>query len=354
MNRHLGQALLFALVLAAAPARGEDGESEPALVTIGTLPHLEPRASRRAGPKERVRLEKAIERLADVDSLDPAVFAVGGPAPVPAGALLLGPAFASPLHEFLRAGPTAVPRLLACLDDRTPTRSQIERTRNWGGIQFGGELSGNPANPSERRAMDHAKTGIGAGRPSLFQVYRLTVGDLCFGALGQIVGRDYQAVRNDPRKTYGLLIQSPSYDSGLARDLRDIWSSADPDQHLLRSLLRDYATVPVPGPTAEQALAETSVLQAEAAFRLLYYFPRESAPLIARRIRGLNFANRDDIDTALARDVKEGIRVADFLEAVAWCRDPVVVRALAEVERQAIDPNILNAIARGRRRSPSP
>jgi hypothetical protein len=248
-----------------------------------------------------------------------------------------------------------VPPLLACLDDRTPTRIKIERPRRFGGIRFGGGLSGNPANPAEREAMDrHAKTGIGTGSPEPVEVYRLMVGDLCFAALGQIVGRAYRVVRDDPRMTFGLLIQSPSHDSRLARDLRDIWSSADPEEHLLRSLLRDYATVPVPGPTAQQALAQTSALQAGAALRLLHYFPRESAPLIARRISGLNFANRDDIDTALARDLEEGIRVADFLAAVAWCRDPLVVRALAEVERQATDPDILKAIARGRRPSSSP
>ena len=109
-------------------------------------------------------------------------------------------------------------------------------------------------------------------------------------AIGQIVGRGYQAVRYQP--TACIVINSPTEDQELRKQVRAIWESKDPRQRLFESLLTDYATVAdyVDGESFD-IWGMAGDLQCEAAMRLLYYFPKESAPLIAKRLRDLRVQN---------------------------------------------------------------
>src|SRR5579863_7214537 len=73
-------------------------------------------------------------------------------------------------------------------------------------------------------------------------------------------------------------------------------------------------------------------LQCSAAQRLLYYFPHEAAPLIAKRLRGLDVYGvfptttlEPERDRQLAawgkREAVNGVSTDAFIKAVAWCQD---------------------------------
>src|SRR5262245_20292749 len=95
------------------------------------------------------------------------------------------------------------------------------------------ELPLNPANPLEagvykaragkpRRSEDHVKS------------YTVRVGDVCFVAIGQIVGRGYQAVRYQP--TACVVLNSPARDPNLRAEVRALWKARDPRRMLFDSL----------------------------------------------------------------------------------------------------------------------
>jgi hypothetical protein len=343
------------LAVAAAPASADFGEGAPPPVRVQGPSRLEPSAAQRTlSPAEQARIERALAQLragvlADIDHRSSAL-ASEAIAWIPTRKsvhTLLLPDGMEPrygVQAFLALGPKALPALLACLDDQTPSGITVESRPGFGSIRFEDRLSGNPANPLEREAMEWLPLTAAAVVPrESLERHTVTVGDLCFGALGQIVGRPYQAVRLP-----SFEITSPTSDRRLAARVRAIWSSPDPAGHVLRSLLRDLATVPVPDPLAiDVGPPVTSGLQSEAALRLLYYFPREAAPLIAQKILSLNFANRGDIAASFAADRAVGVDAASFLEAVAWCREPRVQRAIAEVKARTADRAVLQAIEKG-------
>src|SRR5262249_7219769 len=153
--------------------------------------------------------------------------------------------------------------------------------------QYGRELWGNPANRAEQVALAALPREDERSLTDGPEEYTVTIGDVCFVILGQIVGRHYLAVRYQP--TGGLIINSPTHDPFLAKAVRAIWSSPKPAQHLLDALLLDYSSRGVHR-HPEDAFDEWSVgsdLQVAAAMRLLYYFPQQAASLIAKRLRQL-------------------------------------------------------------------
>lgn len=74
--------------------------------------------------------------------------------------------------------------------------------------------------------------------------------------------------------------------------------------------------------------------------RLLYYFPRETAPLLAARLRALDVRPPEGQDGHMLREVRNGVRTADFIKAVTRCKEPALREALAELARRTNDPEI--------------
>jgi hypothetical protein len=72
--------------------------------------------------------------------------------------------------------------------------------------------------------------------------------------------------------------------------------------------------------------------QVQAALRLLNYFPKEAAPLIATRLRALDVKGPED--NAWKRDVKNGIRTIDFINAVSWCQSADIQDALSDIAKR--------------------
>src|SRR5262249_9134859 len=149
--------------------------------------------------------------------------------------------------------------------------------------------------------------------------YPLKVGDVCFVAIGQIVGRPYRAVRYQP--TAIININSPVESKELRERVRALWSSNDPVQKVLDSLLLDYMTEGIPDGESLHGWSEATEFQTQAAMRLLYYFPKETAPLIAARLRSFDVQNVGDSEW-MKRDTKNGVSTTKFIEAVSWCTAP--------------------------------
>jgi hypothetical protein len=260
-------------------------------------------------------------------------------------------------------GPDALPFLLDALDDPTPTRISIKPMMP-GNLWFGAELHLNPANPFEKAVFEarSAKSGRksavaapanvalqpgqpaspGQGLEDLDKPYTVKVGDVCFVAIGQIVGRSYAAVRYQPSGC--IVVNSPVRNPSLCAEVRSIWKADDPWRRLFDSLLTDYSTEGVFNGKSLDGWGFGSSLQCGAALRLLYYFPEETAPLIAQRLSGMDVGKDSDVDGYMRRSVANGVRAEEFLKAVAWFPGRVVRDALTDLFKRAGDEEVLLAV----------
>ncbi len=194
----------------------------------------------------------------------------------------------------------------------------------WGATRSPGDLVQVPAPP---------------GKPwDTSLAYTATIGDACLVEIGQIVGRPYAAISY--RGLASISIDSPSHDPALAYQVRAVWSSKNPAQHLLDSLLLDYSTE---GTATERGVHyHEGYLQYTAVVRLLFYFPRQCAGMIARRLRGLDVsAPPSHFVSQRPWSANQLNEVARFVQTVAWCKEPVIRSALLGVFKRTTDPEVL-------------
>jgi hypothetical protein len=141
------------------------------------------------------------------------------------------------------------------------------------------------------------------------------------------------------------MLNSPTHDAKLCRQVRDIWSSTDAAQTLLDSLLLDYATEGIFNGRSLDGWSIGANFQVSAAVRLLYYFPAESADLIADRLDKLDVSaddpgagskdTNDGVDAYMNRCVANRVRAADFVKATAWCKEPKIRTAMLRIFERA-------------------
>lgn len=121
------------------------------------------------------------------------------------------------LRQIVKRGAESVPLLLAHLDDKRPTRLEIGRGdppplslffRNT--PDYNARTTPRPLKEENRDLMTLFRRA--SGRETL-STHIVTVGDLCFVALGQIVNRDYSAVAYQP--TGIVVVTSPTYSPAL-------------------------------------------------------------------------------------------------------------------------------------------
>ncbi|MDB6024860.1 MAG: hypothetical protein JWM68_1083 [Verrucomicrobiales bacterium] len=243
--------------------------------------------------------------------------------------------------ELVRLGPEALPYLLESLEDKTATKLVIQHEQHFGAMWFANELCGNPANALEQRVIGtNEPPPFGSG--STISSYTVKVGDICFVIIGEIVGREYEAVRYQP--TSCVIINSPTHDPKLAGQVRAIWSNRDSRQHLLDSLLLDYSSEGGFNGKSLDGWDVGSSLQCSAATRLLFYFPEFTTKLVADRLSKLDVHLCDDQktpDESMMREVKNGVRTENFLKAVAWCEEPVIRLQLKNIFQRTLDPELL-------------
>src|SRR5262249_39974099 len=151
-----------------------------------------------------------------------------------------------------------------------------------------------------------------------------------------------------------IVINSPTEDATIREQVRTIWSSKDPARRLFDSLLLDYAT--------EENYKEGdsfnewyvgSGFQVAASMRLFYYFPKQTAPLIARRLQGLRVERTgpgsgsmhtvNEMKAWKRRGVANGARTDYLVKAVSWCKDPKIRDAVRSIFERTGDVDILLA-----------
>jgi HEAT repeat protein len=250
----------------------------------------------------------------------------------------LTPASTETLRSLIQCGPDALPFLLDALENRSATGLIVLGPGLPGGAGFGSELPGNHLIPIENRVLRRPRE-----KDQVFDLLRIfdphpaAVGDICCALIGEIVGRHYQPV-------VVSLIDCPVESKQLRGQMRAIWSSNNPRKRLLDSLLVDYATEGIYNGRSLDGWSDGSDFQTRAAARLLYYFPDETVPLIAARLRSLDVRHPSSGEEWMRRDVKNGVETLDFIRAVAWSRDPRIQQALAHVEKATDDPHIRDAL----------
>jgi hypothetical protein len=228
------------------------------------------------------------------------------------GMLLLGqtPPQRSPvLTELVQAGADAVPVLLDCLGDATVTKIAPMKAMMWQATNDEYDVN---------RRTTPAPAGVNRdGLPENPVDHTVTVGDLCFVALGQIVNRSFAAVRYQP--SGGLIVSSPSSSAALRDATRAEWAGLTATR-LEASLARDF-TEP------DHADRQIGAIQ-----RLRYYFSAASEPLLAAALARPVFD--DDLVRAHARHLY-GMASAD--RAIAQ-RDFIGAHGLAAEDgvRQAL------------------
>ncbi|WP_175517621.1 hypothetical protein [Planctomicrobium piriforme] len=234
------------------------------------------------------------------------------------------------LEQLVAFGPKALPQLLDQLTNATPTQLVMEHRQGFGGQWYGHEVRISLANPIERNT--HAAhrdflTDAGDSHARLIDRHHVTIGDVCFVIVGQIVSRGYEAVRYQP--TMCQVINSPTHDPEIAEIVRSIWSDARPAQRLLDSLLFDFY--------------KDDDLASEAAMRLLFYFPGETTNLIANRTVSLDLSRPNDNEEWERIRERNGVDVPELLEAIRNFQDPKITDALMFVVEHTEDPMTLQA-----------
>ncbi|OAI39037.1 hypothetical protein AYO40_06155 [Planctomycetaceae bacterium SCGC AG-212-D15] len=150
--------------------------------------------------------------------------------------LILGaarPTRSDALREIVRRGAPAVPILLKHIKDDRPTKMQPVSGMMW--MDFSDEYDFN------RRSRTTAPEGVNrhdfGSEKDHPTKHTITVGDLCFVALGQIVNRRFSATRYQP--TGGLIVSSPTYSEALSRAILEDWRTLSAESHK-RLLIQDF------------------------------------------------------------------------------------------------------------------
>jgi hypothetical protein len=176
---------------------------------------------------------------------------LGGPAPEESPAMV----------ELVRRGADVVPCLMAHLDDTRPTGLVLTHPGGFGGLVYGKEYSYNAriTRPPVAGLNDEDHEFVPRSTESgMEQVYTVTVGDLCFVALGQIVNRNFSAVRYQPSMI--VVINSPAHSPELLLAARYEWGALTPETHR-SSLILDILQPDYPG-------RRTGAIE-----RLRFYYP---------------------------------------------------------------------------------
>ncbi|CAN5293188.1 hypothetical protein BH10PLA2_BH10PLA2_07920 [soil metagenome] len=238
--------------------------------------------------------------------------------------------------RLVELGPVALPFLLESLGLNTPTNlpptptiieSGGSRLRTWTDI--------NPVNPLEER--DPPPVPQQWSSPThVIESHAIKVGDICFAAIEQIVGREFLF---EGRALPCSIADGSSIASRKMRErLRGLWGGENPSSRLFESLLADFSTRGI----SQKGIQEESWIQTNAATRLLYYFPRESAELIATRLEALDVQLPHNLfsTSGVSRDEINGVQTFSFIRAVAWCKEPVVQKSLRDIAALTNDSSI--------------
>jgi hypothetical protein len=178
------------------------------------------------------------------------------------GTLVLGAGHHSrseTMRKIVERGADAVPILVKHIGDDRQIKMQPLTGMDW--TSFSDEYDFN------RRTSKTAPASINRGGfdHDSPDSHALTVGDLCFVALGQIVNRSFTASRYQP--TGGLVINSPTYSKRLRGAIKSDWSTLTRERH--KQLLIDDFRRP-----------DYEDRRKGAYLRLAFYYPDAVEPVV--------------------------------------------------------------------------
>jgi hypothetical protein len=171
------------------------------------------------------------------------------------------------IRDLVKMGAKAVPLLIAHLDDARKSKLTFKHRGDFGGMSFSREYDYN------RRTAKSAPEGVNGdlfsekGDPA--NEHTLTVGDLCFVTLGQIVNRGFSAIRYQP--TAIIVVNSPTRSKALLAAIRKEWTGLTPEKHR-ESLITDARLSDYCG------RVEGAIL------RLGYYFPDSAEKVVLNQL----------------------------------------------------------------------
>ena len=129
------------------------------------------------------------------------------------------------LRKLVEQGVDAIPTLLKHIGDDRAIKLEPVKGMMW--MQFFDEYDFNRrTRPQPPQGVNRDDFALGAKTP---KEHAITIGDLCFVALGQIVNRNFSATRYQP--TGGLVVNSPTYSAALKKAILDDWTGITKERH---------------------------------------------------------------------------------------------------------------------------
>lgn len=135
-----------------------------------------------------------------------------------------------------------------------------------GAMLFNDEYDYNTRTAKQAPEGVNRDTGFGGNDPN---THTVTVGDLCFVAIGQIVNRSFSAVRYQP--TMCIMVNSPTYSEALRKAIKKEWGNLNGEKHKA-SLERDFLE------------PDSEYRRVGACLRLGFYYPDLLEPLALRQL----------------------------------------------------------------------
>lgn len=188
------------------------------------------------------------------------------------------------LKKIVERGADAVPLLLKHIGDDRKLKMEPLSAMEW--MEFSDEYDFNrrtreePAEGVNRGLFDDDENQNegdeveGENAAERADQHALTVGDLCFVALGQIVNRGYSATRYQP--SGGLVVNSPTHSKALRKAIIADWSGLTREKHK-NLLIEDFLH-----PDSEDR-------RIGAYFRLALYYPETVEPLVLEELKKPTF-----------------------------------------------------------------
>ncbi|MDB2686561.1 hypothetical protein N9Y42_05070 [Mariniblastus sp.] len=168
------------------------------------------------------------------------------------------------LQQIVAKGVDAVPQLLEHLSDDRKIKMEKLSGMMW--MDFSDEYD---FNRKTRKKKPEGVNRDGFGEEKHPDSHSVTVGDLCFVALGQIVNRNFTATRYQP--TGGLIVNSPTYSKRLRKVILEDWKGLTAEKHK-QLLIDDFKN-----PDYEDR-------RSNAYLRLSFYYPESVEALVLEEL----------------------------------------------------------------------
>lgn len=229
------------------------------------------------------------------------------------------------LTMIVSKGAKAIPLLVKHLDDKRPTRIKPVSGMMWIGwndeYDFNSRTRADPPHGVNRDSFDEKNQ-----HPNKHQI---TVGDLCFVALGQIVNRTFSATRYQP--SGGLIVNSPTYSEVLLNVARKDYGGMTQNDHL-EQLIEDFNR-----PDHESR-------RNGAVMRLAFYYPDVLNDLVKKQLTvpTFNVFHANDFVRDVLYPEKSPTERAQRLSEYeaqhgAAARDGIVVQLFDDLDTQVAD-----------------